>query len=342
MFRPCYFLLSASLAGSSVFASAAPGGGIDGSGTSAWINRPSSFSLEVHALKDGPATGANVVVPLLGRGKTRILGQGYGFKGDASLGGLGFGLILRNRLRTARMVEASAFIEGLQDREGFSYPQFGLGLAYSETWFTARINGYFPLRGGTDRPTDSARWTERERLMDGSVVGVDWSRESFEHVSPGLGFDAELEFHLPEPPRWVDRHLVLVYFYREADDLSAVLSGVLVRGELHFGENWALEGEWRDDASDIGQEYRFVVRYQKRFGGGEEVNGEQTIAGSSYMDRMMSGPVERRPWPTVTHPKHDGDARRGGARLLFAPEHASPTPLPDDCCPSAGSPLIFE
>jgi hypothetical protein len=294
-------------------------------------------------MKDGPAAGANVVVPLWGTGRPLLLTQAYGFKGDAELGGFGVGLILRGRLAETRMVEANAFIEGLRAREGYSYPQFGAGLAYSESWFTARINGYFPLRGGDNRVAHTDRWTNRETRLDGSVVGVDWSCDSIEHRSPGLGFDAELEFRLPDPPKWIDPHLVVGYFYREADDRSAVHSGMLVRGELHLGRNWELQGEWRDDAAEIGQEYRVVLRWQTSFGGPEGAAAGGVVSSMSYMDRAMLGPVEREPWPTVTRPVSHGNFKKGPARLISGPvEEGTPPADPDDCCPSSSTPLIFE
>ena len=305
------------------------------------FNGPSSFGLEARALKDGPAVKANVVVPLFGVGHSLVLTQLYGFKGDAELAGIGAGVIARYRIAAAEVLEVSAFIDGLRDREGFSYPQLGMGFAYSRAWFTARANGYLPLRGGDERTIGTHEWSSRNGNQASGWSRTEWSQELIQHESPARGFEAEIELRLPQPPRWVDPRIAAGYYYFEADDRSSVHSGLTLRGELHFGENWAVEGAWRSDASEIGQEYRFVLRYQKWFGG-EDTAVSGRSSDSQYFDHLMRGPVEREPWPTITRARRNGPERRGDSRQIQPPWKEAPPAVPDDCCPNADGPLIFE
>ena len=306
------------------------------------ITKPVSLDLEAHALEDGLALGGSVTRPLANWGQTRLLAEAYGFKGDSDLGGFGGGLILRQRISKLHYVELNAFFDALQDREGFSYTQLGVGIAYAQPWFTARVNGYFPLSGGRDVKVGERTWTQTDRNFRTGVTEVDWSSDLLEHRSPGMGFDAEVEVRLPNPPRWIDPHLAVGYYYRAADDRSNVYSGALLRGELHFGEKWAVEGEWRSDAGDVGQEWRVVVRYQVQFGG--RSSSPAGNAQERWMEYQLNRPVERRPWPVISRSERKGDAERGNVRFIpleQGDESAGKTKAAD-CCPTANDPLIFD
>ena len=300
---------------------------------------PSTLSAEVGGVDGGAAFRADLVKLLAGSGTTALLGEAYLLKGEADLGGFGAGLILRHSV-PGHLLELNAFFDGLQDEHGYSYPQLGAGIAYSQSWFTARVNGYLPLRDGDDVRIRTRTWSSLEGHFNEPMRSVDWSQDEIEHRSATRGFDAEFEVQLPKPPSWIDPHLAVGYFYRAADDRSAVYSGLLVRAELHFANNWSAEAEWRNDAHGIGDEYRFLVRYQIRFGGA----AESAVPSGSWENARMYAPAERHPWPSVSRVKRDSEAKPTSSQTINSPEEPTPaSPAPaDDCCPGAGSPLVFE
>ncbi|MHA3775300.1 inverse autotransporter beta domain-containing protein [Verrucomicrobiota bacterium sgz303538] len=323
-------------------ASSAQGGEVvatpDGKAAIRPFTAPINLSLEVRGTEDGASGGVHYVQPVIARSDFALLGEAYGYKGDSSLGVLGAGLIVRKSVHGEGILELNGFFDGLQDSDGFSYPQIGIGAAYGYRWMTVRANGYLPLRSGDERTTGRRRWTERDRdrEFNRGVDVIDWSQEVVTHRSPMRGFDVEVEFRLPQPPRWVDPRLAVGYFYRVSDDNRTVYSGPTIRGELHFGEHWLAEAEWRNDASEIDQEWRVGVRWQYFLGGpgvAEKSSGTRDL-------QEMYGPAERFPWPTLAHRKERRDAE--AVRSRTAVKTAQPAAQVDDCCSSGTEPLVFE
>jgi hypothetical protein len=300
---------------------------------------PSNLSVQLGGVDGGAALQTNLVKLIASGNGTALLGEAYALKGDADLGGFGAGLIFRHQV-PGHLFELNAFFDALQDADGYSYPQLGTGIAYSQNWFTARVNGYLPLRGGNDARRDTHRWHSREVRLSEPMNSVDWSQDVIEHRSAAGGFDAEFEARLPKPPPWIDPHLAVGYFYRAADDRSAVYSGCLVRAELHFARNWSVEAEWRNDAGGIDDEYRFLIRYRIDFGSPIE----RVAPSGSWESAGMYASAERHPWPAVSRTKAKSEAKRAGSHPIVSPSEApeSPAPPPADCCPDAGSPLVFE
>jgi hypothetical protein len=287
-----------------------------------WLTGPSTFRLEAIGATDTGVGGITLVTPLVRRGEGLLLVEGFGYKGDANFGYLGGGLIARHRFAPGEVLELSGMVEGLQDRDDFSYAQAGIGVAYTRGPFTARANGYIPFSSGDERRKRSGRWTQELHHPSGTV---DWSRDTITRRSPAAGFDAEIEWGLPAGRLPISPHIAVGYFYRAGSEQEVEYSGVLVRGEIHFGQHWSLEAEWRSDADDFGQELRFAVTYQTFFGSGGEA--------SSPDQQLLYGPVERRPWPAVASRERtktwskDPEIRHEAA---------------DDCCGSDTSPLIFD
>ena len=292
-----------------------------------WWNQPSTFVLEARAVEHDGAFGAHFVRPVLRRGNSNVLVEAYGYEGEERLGIVGGGLVYRRAVGSRGAFEASAFFEGLRSTDGFSYPQLGAGVAYSpDRWITLRGNGYLPLRGKDRRHGGTERWAESEG-SGADLREVHYSRKHFSERAPMRGFDVEAELRLPNPPRWVDPRLAIGYAYREAEDRPEVYAGPLVRGELHFAKHWVVEGEWRDDAHGIDQEWRIGIKFQMPLGGSADTH---SVRGD---ERAL--PVKRFPWPTVARGPAHGDARRGDTfSRALVPR--------DDCCESGEDPLIFD
>lgn len=297
-------------------------------------NQPVAFTLEARSVEQTQAFGLHVVTPIFHKSASALLVEGYGYKGETKLALAGGGLIYRRTLSDHSSFEANAFFDQLRSEDGFSYPQFGAGVSFSPTkWLTLLANGYLPLRDKESKPHGFERWREVERRGPELVVS-DYERELRAERAPMRGFDAEMEFHLPKPPRWIDPRLAIGYAYREADDRPEVYAGPLVRGELHFGKNWVAEVEWRDDAHGVGQEWRAGLKYQALFGGApgpDEAGGD---------DRYR--PADRFPWPTVARGVTEAKGKRGGVRVIEPGPQSPQSTDPNDCCPANTAPLTFD
>jgi len=291
-----------------------------------WWNRPSTFVLEARTVEHDAAIGVHLVRPIFSTANSDVLLEGYGFEGEQRLGIIGGGLVYRTGAGSRSAWEVSAFFEGLRSTDGFAYPQIGVGAGFSpDRWITLRANGYLPLQGKDSRRIG----TDRSSRIEGSGTDrreVGFSRERFSERAPMRGFDVEAEFRLPNPPRWVDPRLAIGYAYREAKDRPEVYAGPLVRGELHFAKHWSVEGEWRDDAHGIDQEWRVGIKFQMLFGGPAGADGGRE--GERYL------PVKRFPWPTLARGTTKGKTQRGDSRTL------SPA-VPGGCCDSGEDPLIY-
>jgi len=241
---------------------------------------------------------------------------------------VGGGLIVRAKVQKDSFVELNWFFDGLRDDGGFSYPQLGAGLGFTHSWITVRANGYLPLRDADERTVGHRHWTTVERSLTGRVTEIDWSEKEIFQRAPMRGFDAEVEIHSPKRLGWIEPSVAVGYYYRQTDDRPELYSGIMVRGELQFGEHWKLAGEYRNDASAIDQEWRVSIQYQHFFGEPKARTGE-TIS------TQMLGPAVRSPWPTVAR----GEASRGPRE---GDDHHWESSSSSDCCNSGDEPLIFE
>jgi hypothetical protein len=197
---------------------------------------------------------------------------------------------------------------------------------------TLLANGYLPLRGKDSRPLGSDHWSETEG-RGGSLREVDYWRDYRAERAPMRGFDLEVEFRLPDPPKWVDPRVAVGYAYRDSDERPEVYAGLVVRGELRFAKHFLAEAEWRQDAHGIDQEWRVGLRYQMLFGG--PAGADETKSANLY------APVQRFPWPTVARGVSEGKAHRGETRALAPAQPQQADPEPADCCGGYNPPLIF-
>ena len=304
------------------------------------LDHPIFMALEARTVQGDAAVGAHLATPIYTDAANTVLLEGYQFEGEGELAVLGGGIVFRRGVGQRGSVEASAFFEGLRSTDGFSYPQLGAGLGYSPNrWIAFRGNGYLPLKSKDYRKLGTQRWSEIEG-SGSDQREVSFSREYGAERAPMRGFDVEMEFRLPEPPRWVDPRLAIGYAYREADDRSEVYSGMTTRAELHFAKHWVVEGEWRQDMAGVDQEWRAGVRFQILFGGpaGRDEESSQD-ANNRAGERFL--PVERFPWPTLARGVSHGKTKQGDSRSLAKPASAPASASSDDCCPSGNSPLIF-
>lgn len=317
------------------------------------FHHPIAMALEARTVEGDGAIGLHLATPVFANRSSTVLLEGYGFEGESELGILGAGIVYRRAVGKRGVVETSAFFEGLRSTDGFSYPQLGAGLGYSpDTWITFRANGYLPLKGKDSRNSGTERWSETEGTGSGRYK-ESFSRKFSYERAPMRGFDVEVEFRLPKPPRWVDPVLAVGYAFREAEDRPEVYSGMTVRGELHFAKHWVIEGEWRQDMHGVNQEWRAGVRFEILFGGpaGAEERGAVVSNGrnggsseeASWSTNGRAGeryqPVKRFPWPTLARGVTHGKTKQEGSYLG---SQSAPAPAKsDDCCPSGNSPLIF-
>ncbi len=307
--------------------------------------------------------------------RTIVVTQVSAMKGDEEFGIFSAGAGVRRLLGDSKtFIGANVFFDALKDTDGFSYSQIGFGGEVSRGRLTLRGNYYLPVGNRSDAFTRQINHGAGK-----TVTGVDATGRSFTATATKSftetietrreamqGWDVELEVAIFEEPQFFDPVLALGYYSVSDGDLD--YSGLKVRGALRIGEHVTLGIEWREDAGDIGQEWRATVRFDYLLGGesaptaaaglpsvaagdgktmrpleksdgkaARPLDGKTAHPVAPALPRNFFDPVRRTPWPNVAlrSTSSFSDPKLSQPIVIFGPS----VPV-DDCCDSGG-PLIF-
>lgn len=304
--------------------------------------------------------------------RTIVAAQLSGAKAESKFGVFSGGIAVRRLLAdTKTFVGANVFFDSLHASSGFSYSQVGFGGEVGRGRFTLRGNYYLPV--GDRRSVTTTRRTRDERTLqtgtapdgrDFTAYGHKLVTDTFEERRDAMqGWDVELEMAVFEQPRFIDP-VVAVGYYRTWDG-GVDYSGMKARGEVRIGEHTTIGAEWREDAGDLGQEWRASVRFDFPIGsmpkpvmaanlpavaagdgktivppgsGKEVVEVAPPERAEAALPRGFVDPVQRTPWPSVAVRKsvRSSDPKFTTPLVIFGPV----PPLPDCDCDS-GPVLIF-
>ncbi|MDB6156017.1 MAG: Inverse autotransporter, beta-domain, partial [Chthoniobacteraceae bacterium] len=120
--------------------------------------------LEADFTDDANAFGLRIDQPYLINPRTVIIGEFYGAKGDQGFGILSGGVAVRRILTDSGLyIGGNLFYDALQDSDGFSYSQIGVGAEVSKDWLTLRANAYLPVGDSDEVRTERRNFTRTRR-----------------------------------------------------------------------------------------------------------------------------------------------------------------------------------
>lgn len=257
---------------------------------------------------------------------------------DPELAMISAGLGTRFLLTDDRtMVGVNAFYDGLQDESGFSYSQLGLGLEVARGPWTLRGNYYLPV-GDTDRITkNKKRWTEKTTAGDGGVTKTQFTELNIFGEFAMRGWDAELALQLIDRPGRVSALVAAGYYSMWEGDNDT--QGVKLRAEAQLGRYFVMGAEWRQNGSDIGQEWRVEAGLRFALGRVDEAAASAAEQNAAVRARAADakavylvngggkGVRQVNPAPAMPAAHPVGAVPFAGApSIFFGPVHRSPWP----------------
>ncbi|MDB6175589.1 MAG: inverse autotransporter beta-barrel protein [Chthoniobacteraceae bacterium] len=318
--------------------------------------------LEADFTDDANAFGLRIDQPYLINPRTVIIGELYGAKGDQGFGILSGGIAVRRILTDSGLyIGGNLFYDALQDSDGFSYSQIGVGAEVSKDWLTLRANAYLPVGDSDDVRTERRHFTRTRRgtvtdasgLILPSVTTVRWTDTSTTRRSAAWSWDAELEAAIPHSPVFFDPRIAVGFYQVHGNHGFGDYAGVKVRGEVRFGSHVVTEVEWRQDSEEIGQEWRGRIRFEFLLGraspseiavartssgsGGngksvraldyKQVETKELVPPETY-PRGFFERVRRTPWPQVVR-TNDRHRNPGDPKVrVFPPPPVVRPPVP--------------
>ena len=142
-------------------------------------------------------------------------------------------------------------------------------------------------------------------------------------------WDVELEMALLDKPSFLDPSVAVGYYGIKGGGED--YSGLKVRGEVRIGEHVSLGVEWRQDAGDIGQEWRGVIRFHFPLGRAPVKPESHSVSLTSRRGYVAADySVQHNDGKTVQVPARDGKTVVSDGKTLKEPypEEETEIPLP--------------